>query len=70
MVMLTSALSTMVNNLFMESFDTNFMKNEKNYHNINCFFFPIKFCFKWIVNITLRASVSIFHKHLLIRIFI
>ena len=42
--MLTSALRALVNNLFLKSFNTIFMKNEKkkkkkNYQNVNCFFF-------------------------------
>ena len=34
-----SNLRMMVNNLFYENFNTTFMGNEKNYQNINCFFF-------------------------------
>ena len=35
----TSVLRALIKNLFYESFDTTFMKNEKNYKNINYFFF-------------------------------
>ena len=31
-----------VNKLFQENFDTNFMENRKNYQNINDFFFSHK----------------------------
>ena len=49
--MLRNALRALVNNLFYESFDTTFMKNEKNCQNINYFFyFFVKFFFKWIIN--------------------
>ena len=49
--MLRNALRALVNNLFYESFDTIFMKNEKNCQNINYFFsFPIKISFIWIIN--------------------
>ena len=49
--MLRNALRALVNNLFYESFDTTFMKNEKNCQNINSFFyFFVKFFFKWIIN--------------------
>ena len=34
-----SALRTLVKNPVKESFDVTFMGNEKNYQNINCFFF-------------------------------
>ena len=48
---LTSALRTLVNNSFQESFDITFMENEKNCQNINCFFFFFhKFFFNWIIN--------------------
>ena len=33
--MLTSALKALTNNLFQESFDTTFMRNEKSCQNIN-----------------------------------
>ena len=38
-VMLTNVLRVIINNQFQKSFDTIFMRNEKNYQNINCFFF-------------------------------
>jgi len=47
--MLTSVLRVLINNLFQESFDINFMGNEKNCQNINVFF-PIKTLFNWILN--------------------
>ena len=47
--MLTNAFRVLVNNPFQESFDIIFMGNEKEYQNINCFFFSIIF-FKWIIN--------------------
>ena len=37
--MLTNAFRVLVNNPFQESFDIIFMGNEKEYQNINCFFF-------------------------------
>ena len=49
--MLIGAFRVIINNLFYESFDTTFMKNEKNCQNINYFFyFFVKFFFKWIIN--------------------
>ena len=50
--MLTSALKALVKNSIKEIFDIIFMGNEKNYQNINCFFFsfPIKFFFNLILN--------------------
>ena len=50
-VMLPSFPWTLINNLFWESFDTIFMKNEKSCQNINYFFFFFhKNFFKWIIN--------------------
>ena len=60
-----SAFRTMVNNLFLESFDTIFIRNRKNCQNINCFFFFYK---KFSLNGLLtfaRASVSIFHNKIM-----
>ena len=37
--MLTSALKALVKNPIKENFNIIFMGNEKNYQNINCFFF-------------------------------
>ena len=37
-----SAFRALVNDPFLESFDTTFMGNKKNCQNINCFFFPYK----------------------------
>ena len=37
--MLTNVLKTLINNSFYESFNINFMRNEKSSQNINCFFF-------------------------------
>ena len=37
--MLTSVLRTLVNNPIKENFDITFIRNEKNYQNINYFFF-------------------------------
>ena len=34
-----SIFRVLVNNPFKGNFDITFMKNEKNYQNINCFFF-------------------------------
>ena len=48
--MLTNALGAIVNNLFQENFDTTFIENEKNYQNINYFFFLKNIFFKWIIN--------------------
>ena len=50
--MLTSALKALVKNSIKEIFDIIFMGNEKNYQNINCFFFSfsIKFFFNLILN--------------------
>ena len=46
-----SALRVLVKNLVKENFDITFMKNEKSYQNINCFFsFSIKIFFNWILN--------------------
>ena len=49
--MLKSVTKTLINNLFFKNFNIIFMKNEKNYQNINYFFsFSIKNFFKWIIN--------------------
>ena len=53
--MLTSALRALVNNLFLKSFNTIFMKNEKKKKTIKMlivffFFFFIKIFFKLIIN--------------------
>ena len=37
--MIISAVGVFVKNLFYENFDIIFIENEKNYQNINCFFF-------------------------------
>ena len=37
-VMLMGVYKVIINNLFLKSFDTIFMKNGKNCQNINCFF--------------------------------
>ena len=57
--MLRSALRALINNLFLESYDTTFMGNEKNYQNINCFFSPIKLSLNGLLTNALRALVSI-----------
>ena len=57
--MLTSALRALINNQFLESYDTTFMGNEKNCQNINCFFFPIKLSLNELLTNTLRALISI-----------
>ena len=59
------AFRAMVNNLFLESFDTIFIRNRKNCQNINCFFFFYK---KFSLNgllIFARTSVSIFHNKIM-----
>ena len=58
-----SALRALVNNPFYDCFDITFMGNEKNYQNINCFFFSINFFFLigLLIN-TLRTLVSMTHK--------
>ena len=48
--MLTSALRTLVDNPFYESFNIIFMRNEKSYQTIFFFSFSIKTLFNWIVN--------------------
>ena len=48
--MLTNALRALVNNQFLESFDTTFMENEKTVKRLIVFYFFIKTFFKWITN--------------------
>ena len=51
--MLTNPLRAIVNNLFQENFDTTFIENEKNYQNINYFFFLKTFSLNGLLTIAL-----------------
>ena len=48
--MLTGGLKAIVNKSFLKSFYTTFMRNLKNYQNINCFLFFVKTFLKWFFN--------------------
>ena len=54
--MLMSALRALVKNPIKKCFNITFMENEKNCQNINCFFFPIKTFFNWILNQCLKST--------------
>ena len=48
--MLTIAFRILINNLFYKCFDTVFMRNEKNYQNINYFWVMLMSALRTLVN--------------------
>ena len=48
--MLTIVFRVLINNLFYKCFDTVFMRNEKNYQNINYFWVMLMSALRTLVN--------------------